>query len=219
VRQLPGLRAQIPLLNASSIQSAFGDPARNFIATDYAAFIQDDFRWSPRLTFNVGVRWEGMSFGRDKLYRAGVFDPKLAAQGLNPFLFPEKVDLAGFKGTPGVKDCALTSCFDGNNFAPRVGFAWDMRGDQKTVLYLLPTTVESKHSSELVGSPVHRTTVVDQRKSDVVAVGESVWRDTATIDYRHGVHSFGDVLCWLAECGYRRGGDRRKRCKRRADIR
>jgi hypothetical protein len=53
---------------------------------------------------------------------------------LNPFLFPEKVDLAGFKGTPGVKDCALTSCFDGNNFAPRVGFAWDMRGDQKTVL-------------------------------------------------------------------------------------
>jgi hypothetical protein len=118
----------------TAIQSAFGDPARNFIATDYAAFIQDDFRWSPRLTFNVGVRWEGMSFGRDKLYRAGVFDPKLAAQGLNPFLFPEKVDLAGFKGTPGVKDCALTSCFDGNNFAPRVGFAWDMRGDQKTVL-------------------------------------------------------------------------------------
>ena len=118
----------------TAIQSAFGDPARNFVATDYAAFIQDDYRWSPRLTFNVGLRWEGMSFGRDKLYRAGVYDPALAAAGRNPFLFPEKVDLAGFKGTPGVPDCALRDCFDGNNFAPRVGFAWDVAGDQKTVI-------------------------------------------------------------------------------------
>ena len=118
----------------TAIQSAFGDPARNFVATDFAAFVQDDFRWSPRLTFNIGLRWEGMSFGHDKLFRAGVFDPALAAAGQNPFLIPEKVDLAGFKGTPGVKDCALKSCFDGNNFGPRVGFAWDIYGDQKTVL-------------------------------------------------------------------------------------
>ena len=118
----------------TALQSAFGDPARNFVATDYAAFIQDDYRWSPRLTFNVGLRWEAMSFGHDKLFRAGVFDPSLAAQGLNPFLFPEKVNLGGFKGTPGVRDCALIRCRDDNNFAPRVGFAWDINGDQKTVL-------------------------------------------------------------------------------------
>lgn len=118
----------------TAIQSAFGDPARNFVATDYAGFIQDDYRWSPRVTFNVGLRWEGMSFGHDKLYRAGIFDPALAAAGKNPFLIPAKVNLAGFVGTPGVSDCALASCFDGNNFAPRVGFAWDVRGDQKTVV-------------------------------------------------------------------------------------
>src|SRR5438270_10077638 len=75
-----------------------------------------------------------MSFGHDKLFRAGIFDPSLAARGLNPFLIPEKVNLAGFKGTPGVSDCALKSCFDGNNWAPRVGFAWDIRGDQKNVV-------------------------------------------------------------------------------------
>ena len=91
----------------TALQSAFGDPARNFIATDYAAFIQDDYRLTPRLTLNVGLRWEAMSFGRDKLYRAGVFDPRLAAAGLNPFLIPEKVNLGGFTGTPGVSDCAL----------------------------------------------------------------------------------------------------------------
>jgi hypothetical protein len=118
----------------TAIQSAFGDPARNFVATDFTAFVQDDYRWSPRLTFNVGLRWEGMSFGHDKLFRAGIFDPTLAAQGKNPFLFPEKVNLSGFTGTPGVKDCALASCFDGNNFGPRFGFAWDIEGNQKTIL-------------------------------------------------------------------------------------
>ena len=118
----------------TTLQSAFGDPARNFVATDFAAFIQDDYRWSPRLTFNVGLRWEAMSFGHDKLFRAGIFDPALAAAGKNPFRFPEKVNLGGFTGTPGVRDCALIRCRDDNNFAPRVGFAWDINGDQKTVL-------------------------------------------------------------------------------------
>jgi hypothetical protein len=118
----------------TAIQSAFGDPARNFIATDYSAFIQDDYRYTSRLTFNIGLRWEAMSFGRDKLFRAGIFDPSLAARGLNPFLIPENVNLGGFRGTPGVRDCALERCRDDNNFAPRVGFAWDMKGDQTTVL-------------------------------------------------------------------------------------
>lgn len=118
----------------TAIQSAFGDAARNFVATDYAAFVQDDYRYSSRLTFNLGLRWEVMSFGHDKLYRQNIYDPLVAAQGRNPFRFPEKVDLAGFKGQPGVPDCALGHCADMNNFAPRVGFAWDVYGDQKTVL-------------------------------------------------------------------------------------
>ncbi|HLN99775.1 MAG TPA: carboxypeptidase-like regulatory domain-containing protein [Pyrinomonadaceae bacterium] len=118
----------------TAVQSAFGDPARNFVATDYAAFIQDDYRRTSRMTFNIGLRWEAMSFGHDKLFRAGIFDPALAAAGQNPFLIPEKVNLGGFTGTPGVRDCALERCRDDNNFAPRVGFAWDVKGDQTTVL-------------------------------------------------------------------------------------
>ncbi|HSS18629.1 MAG TPA: carboxypeptidase-like regulatory domain-containing protein [Pyrinomonadaceae bacterium] len=118
----------------TAIQSAFGDPARNFVATDYAAFIQDDYRWKSNITFNVGLRWEAMSFGHDKLNRAGIYDPALAAAGRNPFLIPEAVNLAGFHGTPGVRDCALERCRDDNNFAPRVGFAWDINKDQKTVV-------------------------------------------------------------------------------------
>ena len=118
----------------TAIQSAFGDAARNFVATDWAAFVQDDYRWSPRLTLNLGLRWEAMSFGHDKLYRQNIYDPLVAAQGRNPFRFPENVNLAGFTGQPGVPDCALNNCMDKNNFGPRVGFAWDIWGDQKTVL-------------------------------------------------------------------------------------
>ncbi|MEP6818751.1 MAG: carboxypeptidase-like regulatory domain-containing protein [bacterium] len=118
----------------TALQSAFGDPARNFVATDYAAFIQDDYRRTSRLTINIGLRWEAMSFGHDKLNRAGIYDPALAAAGQNPFLIPEAVNLNGFRGTPGVRNCALIRCRDDNNFAPRVGFAWDINGNQTTVL-------------------------------------------------------------------------------------
>jgi hypothetical protein len=114
-------------------QSASGDFSRSNTATDFAGFFQDDYRFSQRLTLNLGLRWEGLSFPYDKLYRVGIYDPSLAALGLSPFQFPEKVDLGGFKGTPGVSDCALAKCFDGNNFSPRVGFAWDVFGNQKTV--------------------------------------------------------------------------------------
>lgn len=117
----------------TALQSAFGDPARNFVATDYAAFVQDDYRFSPRLTFNIGLRFDSMSFGHDKLFRAGIYDPLLAAQGLNPFLIPGQENLSGFAGTPGVSDCALANCRD-NNFSPRVGFAWDIKGNQKMVV-------------------------------------------------------------------------------------
>jgi hypothetical protein len=118
----------------TGIQSAFGDAARNFVATDYAGFIQDDYRFSQRLTFNLGFRWEPMSFGHDKLFRQTIYDPAVAAQGRNPFRFPEQIDLGGFKGTPGIPDCALGHCRDMNNFAPRFGFALDIKGDQKMVL-------------------------------------------------------------------------------------
>ncbi|HKR02771.1 MAG TPA: carboxypeptidase-like regulatory domain-containing protein [Pyrinomonadaceae bacterium] len=118
----------------TALQSAFGDPARNFVATDYAAFFQDDYRITSRLTLNIGLRWEAMSFGHDKLFRAGIYDPALAAAGRNPFLIPEDVNVGGFTGTPGVSGCALTRCRDDNNFAPRVGFAWDIQGNQKNVL-------------------------------------------------------------------------------------
>ncbi|MBI3694170.1 MAG: TonB-dependent receptor [Acidobacteria bacterium] len=117
----------------TAIQSAGGDPQRYFRASDFSAFFQDDWRLRARLTVNLGLRWEGMGFGYDKYLRASIYDATLAPQQ-NPFLFAEGVQAPGVKGTPGVGKCALRRCFDDNNFAPRAGFAWDVKGNQKTVV-------------------------------------------------------------------------------------
>jgi hypothetical protein len=118
----------------TATQSAAGDLTRYTYTTDFAAFFQDDYRFTPRLTMNLGMRWEGFGFSHDKSYRVGIYDPSIASVGQNPFQFAEKLNLDGFIGTPGVSECALRKCFDGNNLSPRVGFAWDVLGNQKTVV-------------------------------------------------------------------------------------
>jgi len=121
---------------ATAVQSGAGDPQRYFRATDIAAFVQDDWRIHPRVTLNLGLRWEGLGFSRELRNRLGNYDPSLLYKNpnANPFIFPEDTNLDGFTGTPGVPGCVLNSCFDANNFAPRVSFAWDVLGNQKTVV-------------------------------------------------------------------------------------
>src|SRR6266403_1238362 len=122
----------------TSTQSGSGNPQRYFRALAGDLYFQDDYRWSPRLTINLGLRWEPMQFAHDKFFRNSNYNYKIAQQTLNPFqnpfLFPEALNQNGVTGTPGVSDCTLKHCWDINNFAPRVGFAYDMFGNQKTVV-------------------------------------------------------------------------------------
>jgi Carboxypeptidase regulatory-like domain/TonB dependent receptor len=111
-----------------------GDSKRYFRAFSPDLYLQDDYRWSSRLTLNLGLRWEPMQFAHDLFHRNANYDFRRAQQGLNPFLFPAALNLNGVTGTPGVSDCALRHCWDSNNFAPRAGFAWDIFGNHQTVL-------------------------------------------------------------------------------------
>jgi hypothetical protein len=92
-----------------------GDPARHLHNSQFAGFLQDDWRVKPGLTVNLGVRYELNTVLADRDNKLGNFDP---ARGLVQVGFGET---AAFHG-------------DHNNFSPRLGFAWDVRGNGKTVI-------------------------------------------------------------------------------------
>lgn len=91
----------------------------------YAAFAQDDFRIHPRLTLNLGIRWDIQTPPTDPLNRATTYIPgvKSTVNGAAP---------VGqlFYGDPGVQRGVIPVRW--HHVSPRIGFAWDPWGDGKT---------------------------------------------------------------------------------------
>jgi hypothetical protein len=128
------------LIGAPSFIS-IGSGANNvgYRARDNILFIQDDWRATRRLTFNLGLRYELLGNNTEVRNRIGNFDPSLVSEEakrfggpglLAGFVSPE--ELEGF-GTPGVSRSTMKS-EDRNNFAPRVSFALDAFGNGKLAL-------------------------------------------------------------------------------------
>jgi hypothetical protein len=93
-----------------------GNFVRNLSDHGIAAFLQDDWRVTHRLTVNGGIRYEFTSVLKDKNNLLGNFSP---TNGL------EQVGVGGYS-TPYNPDY--------RNFSPRLGFAWDIAGNGKTVV-------------------------------------------------------------------------------------
>ncbi|MBS1796850.1 MAG: TonB-dependent receptor [Acidobacteria bacterium] len=99
--------------NAPFIISRSGNPELFYANENYSFFVQDDWKAHPRLSINLGLRYQVSSVSREK-------DGRL-----------QNFDLRTLTFTPvGQK---LYNA-DKNNFGPRVGFSFDVFGNQKTVL-------------------------------------------------------------------------------------
>ncbi len=88
----------------------FGPLGFEFQTKDYAAFVQDEWKVTPRLSLTLGVRYEYEQLP----------NPQIPNQfeATNPFPHGTTTKLPDNK----------------TNIAPRVGFAWDIYGTGKTVL-------------------------------------------------------------------------------------
>jgi outer membrane receptor protein involved in Fe transport len=87
----------------ASFAQGFGTPGFNFATNDLAFFAQDDWRIRPRLTLNLGLRYETEIMPNPQLPNTAV--PTTTT-------FPS----------------------DRSDFGPRIGAAYDLKGDGKTII-------------------------------------------------------------------------------------
>jgi hypothetical protein len=93
-------------------------------------YAQDSFHVNSRLTLNFGLRWEPSLPWHDLYGQQSVFRPGAYAAGQKSQVFQNAPPGLFFPGDPGVPENGIRG--DWNNFAPRVGFAYDPFGNGKT---------------------------------------------------------------------------------------
>ena len=108
--------------NLSTFQGAGTARVRNFLFHEYGFFAQDDWKITPRLTLNLGIRWEFFPVPKEENGFQGIMTP------LSAFNTAGEIDNATIVRS--------TNWFsnDYHSFAPRFGFAWDPFGNGKTAI-------------------------------------------------------------------------------------
>ncbi|MGA2948762.1 MAG: TonB-dependent receptor, partial [Candidatus Sulfotelmatobacter sp.] len=98
---------------------ALGNTLRHTAENNHSLYIQDEFRWTSRLTVNYGMRWDYFGVVHEK---NNLFYQMSAANGGTETQV----------GSPGGPSGLYNP--DYNNFAPRVGLAYDFTGKGQTVV-------------------------------------------------------------------------------------
>lgn len=128
-----------PVSNVFLVSGASGLFRKAERYTDLAGFVQDDYRLAPRFTLNAGLRYEFFGPPSDIHGQLPNFDPSLADP--NPpstGTFTGLVLAANYHGLlpSGVTQTSETGLWqkDYKDFAPRLGFAWQLHNAPDIVL-------------------------------------------------------------------------------------
>jgi len=141
----------------------------------FNSFVQDDFKVTPRLTVNLGLRWELINFPTEATGSFSNFWPSLASTaGYPQVMVPGGAGstLAGYvlpsnyTGVvpAGVYQSNLPNAFQHNapwdDFAPRVGFAWQPLASNKLVVRGGAGFFYDTISGQYLASPMARSNPV-----------------------------------------------------------
>lgn len=97
-------------------REAAGNSRRYTFENSHAFYAQDNFKMSSRLNLNLGLRWDYYGVIGEKNNQFSILNPNKGLQ---------------LVGTGGLSELYPK---DLNNFAPRVGLAYDVLGDAKTIV-------------------------------------------------------------------------------------
>jgi Carboxypeptidase regulatory-like domain len=117
--------------NLYSSSGACGDTNHSYRVTDENSYVQDDYKVTPHLTLNVGIRWDIFGAVSDALGRLVNFYPALAPANPGPTPSLQGFVVAHnfpFSVPAGVTVNGNNTYSDNsrawNNFGPRLGFSW-----------------------------------------------------------------------------------------------
>ena len=108
--------------------AGFGDGTASSKNKQFGVYLQDDWEVNEHLTLNLGIRWD---YETTPSYEDYVTpgDVVTALRASNTNLPNSGVDINDYISTGGNRDA------DSNNWAPRLGFSYDIDADQRHVVF------------------------------------------------------------------------------------
>jgi Carboxypeptidase regulatory-like domain/TonB dependent receptor-like, beta-barrel len=97
-------------------------------------YAQDSWKINSRLTLNYGLRWEPYLAGRFPLNQVTHFDMTDFVNNVHSTIYPNAPAGTLYPGDPGLQTGSRPNYITWNNWAPRIGLAWDPTGNGKMLL-------------------------------------------------------------------------------------